>query len=213
MLVYVHGLNVPNMVAVTELNTPKGKLSVSLRLNAKGEVVELNNISSVHGKDASTEIDRLSEMGEDLKGALRYVNKEKVSNWLMSSPYMEAGTPNQQKLLSVAKIINDFENPVIKGENVSEPEVGARPAQGTATTTGEDRLRTHERTSLQAGEETGARPAQGTATTTDDGLVRTLERASLQAGEDSLRTGARPAQGTATTTDVDLRVEYGWDVR
>ncbi|MDY4666796.1 MAG: hypothetical protein SO359_02695 [Prevotella sp.] len=31
--------------------------------------------------------------------------------------------------------------------------------------------------------------------------------------EDSLRTGARPAQGSATTTDVDLRVEYGWDVR
>ena len=148
MLVYIHGLNVPNMVVVTSFDTPKGKLSIALRLDNNGQVVGINNISSVHGKDVSTEIDRLHEMGNDLGSALKYVDKEKVSNWLMSSPYMEAGTPNQQKLLSVAKIINDFENPVIKGENVSEPEVGARPAQGTATTTG---VRTHERTSLQSG--------------------------------------------------------------
>ena len=151
MLVYIHGLNVPNMVVVTSFDTPKGKLSIALRLDNNGQVVGINNISSVHGKDVSTEIDRLHEMGNDLGSALKYVDKEKVSNWLMSSPYMEAGTPNQQKLLSVAKIINDFENPVIKGENVSEPEVGARSAQGAATTTDDGLVRTHERTSLQSG--------------------------------------------------------------
>ena len=64
---------------------------------------------------------------------------------------------------SAAKLGNNVGNAVNKGENVSEPEVGARPAQGTATTTGAgsiqagednsaDRLRTHERTSLQSGE-------------------------------------------------------------
>lgn len=119
ILVYQHGKNVPNMVVVTELDTSKGKLSVSLRLDENGNVVDMANISSVHGKDASVEIERLSEMGEDLKTALRYADKTKVSDWLMSSPYKEAGTPNHQKLLSVAKIINDFENPVIKGENFS----------------------------------------------------------------------------------------------
>ena len=145
MLVYIHGLNVPNMVVVTSFDTPKGKLSIALRLDNNGQVVGINNISSVHGKDVSTEIDRLHEMGNDLGSALKYVDKEKVSDWLMSSPYMEAGTPNQQKLLSVAKIINDFENPVIKGENVSEPEVWE---QSHGENVGE---RTHERTSLQSG--------------------------------------------------------------
>ena len=119
MLVYVHGLNVPNMVVVTSFETPKGKLSIALRLDNNGQVVEMNNISSIHGKDVNTEIDRLYEMGKDLGSALKYVDKEKVSDWLMSSPYKEAGTPNHQKLLSVAKIVNDFENPVIKGENLS----------------------------------------------------------------------------------------------
>ena len=120
MLVYKHGLNVPNIVAVTELNTPKGKLSVALRLDSYGKVVEMNNISSIHGKEVAMEIDRLYLLGEGLKKALRYVDKEKVSGWMMSSPYMETGTLGNQKLISVAKIINDFENPVIKDENLSE---------------------------------------------------------------------------------------------
>ena len=64
--------------------------------------------------------------------------------------------------------------------------VGARPAQGTATTTDEGLVRTLERASLRVGcvvgVGDGARPAQGAATTTDEGLVRTLERASLRLG-------------------------------
>ena len=44
---------------------------------------------------------------------------------------------------------------------------GARPAQGTATTTDGDLVRTFERASLWAVGMTGARPAQGAATTTD----------------------------------------------
>ena len=47
---------------------------------------------------------------------------------------------------------------------------GARPAQGSATTTGDGLVRTLERASLRAGEDslrTGARPTQGSATTTD----------------------------------------------
>ena len=119
MLVYKHGLNVPNIVVVTELNSPKGKLSVALRLNPYGKVVEMSNISSIHGKDVTMEIDRLYTLGETLRKALRYVDKEKVSSWMMSSPYMEAGTSGNQKLFSVAKIINDFENPVKKDENLS----------------------------------------------------------------------------------------------
>jgi len=33
---------------------------------------------------------------------------------------MEAGTSGNQKLISVAKIVEDFENPVMKDENLSD---------------------------------------------------------------------------------------------
>ena len=45
MLVYIHGLNVPNMVVVTSFDTLKGKLSIALRLDNKGQVVGINNIT------------------------------------------------------------------------------------------------------------------------------------------------------------------------
>lgn len=43
-----------------------------------------------------------------------------VSGWMMPSPYMEAGTFGNQKLISVANIVEDFENPVMKDENLSD---------------------------------------------------------------------------------------------
>ena len=76
-----------------------------------------------------------------LKSIERQAKREGGHILILPSPYgEEAGglSGRTQDLSSAAKIINDFENPVIKGENVSEPEVGARPAQGTATTTDEN---------------------------------------------------------------------------
>ena len=75
---------------------------------------------------------------------------------------------------SAAKLGNNVGSAVNKGENVSEPEAWE---QSHGENVGE---RTHERTSLQVGEDrlrSGARPAQGTATTTDDGLVRGRHKA------------------------------------
>ncbi len=46
--------------------------------------------------------------------------KGNVSDCIMPSPYMEAGTSGNQKLISVAKIVEDFENPVMKDENLSD---------------------------------------------------------------------------------------------
>ena len=71
-------------------------------------------------------------------------------------------------VLSAAKLGNNSETSAKNSEKVSEPEFGARPAQGAATTTDEGLVRTHERTSLQTGVEAGARKH---------------ERTSLQSGE------------------------------
>ena len=80
--------------------------------------------------------------------------------------------------------------------------VGARPAQGAATTT-EEGLVQDVRMWLGCG---------GCSLLVR--RLRTLERASLLGWMMvgcgvGAKVGARPAQGAATTTDVDLRVECG----
>ena len=122
ILVYKHGESHPNIVVVTELDVKGGKLSIALKLDENGEVVEVSNVSSVHSKDALTELSRLSLLEDDvLRNNLRWVEKEKVSDWL-GLPYEEERQANP-KLDSVAKIINEFENPTIPEEKNEENSV------------------------------------------------------------------------------------------
>ncbi|MBQ8271167.1 MAG: hypothetical protein IJZ22_08215 [Bacteroidaceae bacterium] len=124
ILVYRHGETRPHLVVVTEIEAQGGKLSVALRLDENGNVVEVSNVSSVHSKDAATEIERLSLLdSEKLKGYLRWVEKEKVSDWL-GLPYEEERQDANPKLVSVAKVIEEFENPKV------EPEI-MRTSNGT----------------------------------------------------------------------------------
>ena len=121
ILVYKHGLNNPNMVVVTELNVNGGKLSASFVLDESGKVVEVSNISSVHSKDATKELERLYEMGEiDFKKSLKWVEKEKVLDWLAPSSYENSGMQDNQAPFDIAKIINGFENPKVSEENQIE---------------------------------------------------------------------------------------------
>ena len=114
ILVYKHGLNNPNMVVVTELNVNGGKLSASFVLDESGKVVEVSNISSVHSKDAAKELERLYGMGEtDFKKSLKWVEKEKVLDWLAPSSYENSGMQDNQAPFDIAKIINGFENPKV----------------------------------------------------------------------------------------------------
>ena len=125
ILVYKHGESHPNIVVVTELDVKGGKLSIALKLDENGEVVEVSNVSSVHSKDALTELSRLSLLEDDvLRNNLRWVEKEKVSDWL-GLPYEEERQANP-KLDSVAKIINEFENPTISEEKNEEKSAKAQ---------------------------------------------------------------------------------------
>ena len=123
ILVYRHGETRPHLVVVTELEAQGGKLSVALRLDENGNVVEVSNVSSVHSKDAATELDRLSILGEEkLQDYLRWVEKEKVSDWL-GLPYEEERQDADPKLISVANVIENFENPSIEEEFLNEEDV------------------------------------------------------------------------------------------
>lgn len=121
IMVYKHGEEAPNIVVITNADIRGNKLSLSLELDADGNVTKLNNVSSIHDKDAETEINRWLSWDEDyLEKALRWVDKEKVSDWLSSARLNSySQTENNQKLSSIAKILNDFENPNISEENIS----------------------------------------------------------------------------------------------
>ena len=124
ILVYKHGKNSPNIVVVTELDVKGGKLSASFELDSNGEVVKVSNISSIHNKDAEKELLRLYKMGEkDFRNALKWVEKEKMLNWLAPSSYKPSGMQTNEAPFGIAKVIQDFENPKISAEKVSEDDL------------------------------------------------------------------------------------------
>ena len=124
ILVYKHGKNSPNIVVVTELDVKGGKLSASFELDSNGEVVKVSNISSIHNKDAEKELLRLYKMGEkDFRNVLKWVEKEKMLNWLAPSSYKPSGMQTNEAPFDIAKVIQDFENPKVSDEKVSEDDL------------------------------------------------------------------------------------------
>jgi|GEM_PF-3731707 len=89
------------------------------------------------------------------------------------------GTISDAKLMHLFGLdVNNSEKDADASENVSEPEAGARPAQGAATTTDEG--------SLQSGAGTAARPAQGTATTTGEDSLQTATGTKYAVNQENL---------------------------
>jgi hypothetical protein len=111
--VYEHGLNNPNIVIITETDVRGRKLSVSVELDRSGNVVEVNNISSVHGKDAAIELERLSDAVENKKGFTpKWVSSnENVLSWLGIAPLNGGSYTGNSKHISLAKVIRNFKNP------------------------------------------------------------------------------------------------------
>ena len=95
------------------------RITVALKLERKGQRVEVNEIASIYPKDAARFLDEMKNAKEGgLQEALRYVSdKEKVLDWLGLAP--PRGTPSlTDQELSVAKIIQNFNNPTIYLKNV-----------------------------------------------------------------------------------------------
>ena len=121
IMVYRHGEGTPNIVVITNANIRGNKLSLALELDEDGNVTKLNNVSSIHDKDAEKEVKRWFSWDKGyLENALRWVDKEKVSDWLSSARLNSySQTEYNQKLSSLAKVLNDFKNPKVSEENVS----------------------------------------------------------------------------------------------
>ena len=118
IMVYEWGTKARSTIIITELTTSDNrKITVAIKIGRDGQDLSVNEVASVHGK----EIDRfLGEMGNAKEGglskALKYVNKEKALEWLGIAPPWGAAQANQEHN-SIAKVIQEFENPKLPGEN------------------------------------------------------------------------------------------------
>jgi hypothetical protein len=119
ILVYQWGKNHPATTIVTEIETSDGrKIAVGIRLENKGNNMEVNEIATIHGKTAERLLEDFAKATPEelVEEKLKWVEKEKVLNWLDVVP--PKGTMQVNKgLNSIANIIQNFENPNILEEN------------------------------------------------------------------------------------------------
>lgn len=101
-----------NRSVLTELKTANGNFLVTIDLG-KGTEADFDIVNSVFGKKGNSVVAWIN------KGYMRYVDKEKALNYLhLSAPIAEAS--DNAELSSAAKVVENFENPKMPGENVAE---------------------------------------------------------------------------------------------
>ena len=109
---------VGNRSILTELHTSQGNILVSVDLGKDADI-DFNIVSSVFGKGATNVLDWIN------KGFATYINKEKARSFLSHQSAPIAAAAANEELVSAAKIIENFENPKIEGENSEEVDVEA----------------------------------------------------------------------------------------
>lgn len=116
-LIYQHGkMNIATVI-VTDLEVNDKKISIALRLDKNGNIQELNNVSSVHGKNGDLERERLVEANDKGILKIKYIaNKENVLNWLGIASLNGGSHTANPKHLFFANIIKNFQNPKIEND-------------------------------------------------------------------------------------------------
>lgn len=128
-LIYQHGNTNIATVIITDLEVAGKKVSIALRVGKNGDIQELNNVSSIHGKKGDLERERLAEASDKGILKIKYIaNKENVLNWLGIASLNGSSHTANPKHLSLANIINNFENPKIENENDADLEYLKTPS-------------------------------------------------------------------------------------
>ena len=118
-----------NRTVLTELQSKGENIMVAVTLGKDGVDVDFNIVSSVFGKGEDNIVDWLN------KGYARYINKEKALNYLHHSDRHISEALSNPKLVSAAKVVEDFVNPVVVGEeNDVEDSALYRIREGAAPT-------------------------------------------------------------------------------
>ena len=109
---------------LTEIKTSQGNILATIEWG-KGSDAEINIVTSVFGKGEDNIVDRLN------KGYARYINKSKALDYLHhSAPIAEA--LSNPKLVSVAKVVENFKNPEFLSKNVSKTDGKDEPLYRTS---------------------------------------------------------------------------------
>lgn len=95
-----------NRSILTELRTQQGNFLVSVNIGKDADI-DFNIVRSVFGKGDENVVDWIN------KGLATYINKEKALSFLSHQSAPIAATAANAELLSAAKIVKDFENPII----------------------------------------------------------------------------------------------------
>lgn len=98
-----------NRSILTDLRTKQGNFLVTIDIGKGDRDIDFNIVTSVFGKEGNKIVNWIN------KGFATYINKEKALNYLYY-PAPIAETPRSSELGTAAKIIINFENPIILGE-------------------------------------------------------------------------------------------------
>lgn len=131
LLVYEWGTKARSMIIVTDLNVGDNKLTVAIKIERGGRILEINEIASIHDKVAGRFLeDMTTATGGGLSEALRYVrDKKKALDWLGIAPPRGASAQANPKLSDIANVINGFENPKIEKATHTDPKLRFRRAE------------------------------------------------------------------------------------
>ena len=120
MLVYEWGTKAKSLVVITQIERGNQRITVAIKLERGGKRLEINEIASVHGKEAEYFIEEMSNAKEGgLKDALKYANKENALDWLGLVPPEGTASLNKQGL-SIANVIQNFENPITRIQKIQQ---------------------------------------------------------------------------------------------
>ncbi len=121
IMVYEWGDKARSYVIITELTTHDGrKVTVTIRVNKTEDILDIEKITSVHGKDLEHLIQEINTTRSDFAlDNLRYLNKEKALEWLTMDP-PKGSRITRQELISAAKIIKDSDLSKFYQKKISE---------------------------------------------------------------------------------------------
>ena len=116
--IFVFKKNDSTVGILTEMKDRNGRnvfvaFDVDTTIQDGGKYLEVNNITTVHGRRTANIIRPILE-----NNSLKWVNKEKALDWFSSaSPDVQQEITNQE-LSDATKIVQNFENPSVSDENL-----------------------------------------------------------------------------------------------
>lgn len=116
--IFVFKKNDSTVGILTEMKDRNGRnvfvaFDVDTTIQDGGKYLEVNNITTVHGRRTANIIRPILE-----NNSLKWVNKEKALDWFSSaSPDVQQEITNQE-LSDTTKIVQNFENPSVSDENL-----------------------------------------------------------------------------------------------